>query len=270
MKVDGESLMTIPFGYSAEQTRSGRRYDWDNADRGSEAFVIFQFTIRGQGVFSLGGREYLVPAGHAFIAVVPEVSRYYRRDSDNEWVFSWINFYGEFSTRLWSGLRERTGPVFALAPSFLRILEQVIVKARARAWRDSYEASEEAYRFYLEVLRHLRLPKRRAPKRLAQSIAHLRTNYQEALRMKEVAAQAGMSREHFTRLFLQQTGKSPAAFLREIRLKAAARLVRTTNLPISEIAFRCGFTSATKLGIFFKREHGIPAAAFRRRLGAGT
>ncbi len=268
MKLGEESLMLVPFGKSGEKEDSAR-YDWNNAARGDEAFVIFQYTYRGAGGFSLGGKEYAVPPGHAFIAILPEASRYYYPPQAREpWRFSWVNFYGDLALRLWGGLRERSGPVIALAPAFGPILEGLIAKARARSWRDPYEASVEAYRFHLEVLRHLRLPRRQTPEPLARALTHMRDHYREGLRMKEVADLAGMSREHFTRLFLKRTGETPAAFLRGVRVKAAARLLRTTALPVAEIAFRCGFSSATKLGTFFRRRHRLSPLAYRKRFGS--
>ena len=105
----------------------------------------------------------------------------------------------------------------------------------------------------------------RATRPFEQVISYFRSHYQEGVRMKEVAAHAGMSREHFTRLFARQMGCGPAAYLRGIRIEAAARLLRTTDLPIAETAFRSGWPSATKLDLFFKRRHGVSPRDYRKR-----
>ncbi|WP_162274695.1 AraC family transcriptional regulator [Verrucomicrobium sp. GAS474] len=228
--------------------------------------MIFQYTYRGRGTIEFGGKAYDVPPGHAFIAMIPEASRYYYPPEEKgEWVFSWINFYGDLAFRLWGGLRERGGPVVALAPAAVRLLEALIARARSRAWRDPYEVSGDAYRFYLEVLRHVRPVQRKTAEPLARAIAHLRNHYQTPLRIKEVAALVEMSREHFTRLFFKQMGVSPALFLRQIRLEMAARLLRTTELPVAEVAFRSGFASATQMGVFFKRRNRLSPTLYRRR-----
>ncbi len=261
-----ENLITIPFGASRER-EDNPRYRWDNHERGGDSFVIFQYTHSGRGEIAFGGRDHPVPPGHAFIATVPEASCYaFPRTAPEPWIFSWLNFYGDLALQLWRGLRDRVGPVVPLSPSSIRLLESLIVQAKRRQWRDPYEASGAAYAFYLEIMRHARPT---APTLglgpSARTIAYLRRHYQEPLRMKEVAAVAGVSREHFSRLFFKQTGESPAAFLRTIRLEAAARLLRSTDQPIYEIALRSGFPNASKLGLFFRRRYRMSPRVYRQK-----
>ncbi len=263
-----EHLITIPFGMSRESQNSSR-YQWDNRNRGSETFVIFQYTYSGQGKIAFGGRDYAVPTGHAFISTVPEASCYaFPKAATETWIFSWINFYGDLAVHLWRSLRDRVGPVIPLSPGNVRLLESLITKSRKRSrsreWRDSYEASSAAYNFYMEIMRHTS-PSIPSLDPSARSIAFLHRHYQEPLRMKEVAALAGVSREHFSRLFFKQTGESPAAFLRTIRLEAAAKLLRSTELPISEVAFRSGFPTASKLGEFFRRRYRVSPKIYRKK-----
>jgi AraC-like DNA-binding protein len=258
-----EGLLQVPFGHLDER-RSTPRYHWDNRQRGSDPFVIVQCTEAGEGVFELEGQPHRVPQGQAFIALLPEDSRYYLPEgADGPWEFSWINFYGDFALQLWRSLRLQAGPVVPLRPSARRLLRPMIQRARKRNWADPYEASRAAYAFYLETLRHA--PRPSAPRPFQNVISYFHGHYQEGIRMKEMAAQAGMSREHFTRLFAREMGCGPAAYLRRIRVEAAARLLRTTDLPVAEAAFRCGWTSATKLDLFFKRRYGVSPRDYRRR-----
>jgi len=226
-----------------------------------------QYTHRGEGVFELDGNSHRVPQGYAFIALLPENSRYYYPGGGcGPWVFSWINFYGEWAVPLWTNLRNIAGPVIPLPPPALRLMRRVIARARERAWADPYEASRTAYGFYLETLRHAPRPRTTQP--FQDVIAYFRSHYQKGIRMKEVAALTGVSREHFTRLFARQMGCGPAACLRRIRLEAAAQLLRTTDLPVAEVAFRTGWTSASKFDLFFKRRYGVSPRDYRNRSAA--
>ncbi len=228
--------------------------------------MIFQATRRGEGRFQYEGRDHAVPRGSAFVALVPEASRYfYPPEAREPWVVSWINFYGEMGVRLWTGLRERGGPVVALSPAAQRMLERLAVQACSRR-PDRYALSAAAYAFYLEVVRRLPPPRLGLhPSPLEGALAHLRRHYREPLRVKEAAAVAGMSREHFTRLFMKETGESPAAYLRRLRLETAARLLRATALPVAEVALRSGFPNAAKLGALFRRRYRLTPTAYRRR-----
>ena len=259
-----EGLIQVPFG-SHRETRSSSRYFWDNSHRGADPFVILQYTHKGEGVFELHGTLHRVPPGSAFIALLPEPSRYYYPGNTRApWIFSWINFYGDWALNLWRTLREQTGPVIALQPSALRPFLRLVQSRRNHA--DPYERSRIAYEFYLETLRHAPRPQAAHP--FQNVISYFHAHYQEGVRMKEAAAQAGMSREHFTRLFAAQIGCGPATYLRNIRLDAAARLLRTTDVPIAEVAFRSGWSSATKLDLFFRRRFNTSPRQYRQRQGS--
>jgi AraC-like DNA-binding protein len=256
-----EGLIQVPFGLFRE-SRASSRYHWDNSHRGTDPFVILQYTHTGEGVFELHDESHRVPTGKAFIALVPEPSRYYCPDAPKRpWIFSWINFYGDWALHVWRTLRQQTGPVIALPPAAMRPFLRLVRGRRNHA--DPYERSRLAYELYVEILRHA--PPLLATQPFQNVISYFHAHYQEGVRMKEAAARAGMSREHFSRLFAAQMGCGPATYLRNIRLDAAARLLRTTEVPVGEVAFRSGWTSATKLDLFFKRRFGLSPRHYRQR-----
>ncbi len=78
-----------------------------------------------------------------------------------------------------------------------------------------------------------------------------------------LAAAAGVSVRHLTRLFLAELGEPPGAAVRRIRLEVAARLLTGTDLTSSQVARRCGFASAETLRQAFTVRYGISPARFR-------
>jgi AraC family transcriptional regulator of adaptative response / methylphosphotriester-DNA alkyltransferase methyltransferase len=61
------------------------------------------------------------------------------------------------------------------------------------------------------------------------------------------AAQAGLSKYHFARLYKARTGQSPMAEVRAIRLAHARDLLLTTRLPLKAIARQAGLGDAASL-----------------------
>lgn len=59
--------------------------------------------------------------------------------------------------------------------------------------------------------------------RLRPVIRHLELHYAEPIDLHEMARLAAFSPHHFHRVFKAVTGETPAAYLRRLRLEAAAR-----------------------------------------------
>ncbi|MCX4539445.1 helix-turn-helix domain-containing protein [Streptomyces sp. NBC_01565] len=82
------------------------------------------------------------------------------------------------------------------------------------------------------------------------------------------AALAGrmcLSERHFARVFRQETGISPAAYVEAARVEAARRLLESTDQPLDEVAAGCGFGSVETLHRALRKQIGASPAAYRRR-----
>ncbi|RYF20895.1 MAG: helix-turn-helix domain-containing protein [Comamonadaceae bacterium] len=90
----------------------------------------------------------------------------------------------------------------------------------------------------------------------------------EPMPLASLAARAAMSERHFRRVFLQETGKTPSAFVEEARLEGARRLLESQGtLPLKTVAARVGMGSEQALRHLFVRHLGITPQAYRERFG---
>jgi transcriptional regulator GlxA family with amidase domain len=80
-----------------------------------------------------------------------------------------------------------------------------------------------------------------------------------------LAARANMSERSFARVFLRETGRTPAAYVEDIRLDEARRLLAASCLPVMDVAMRSGFGSEERMRRAFHRRLKINPAAFRAR-----
>jgi AraC-like DNA-binding protein len=69
----------------------------------------------------------------------------------------------------------------------------------------------------------------------------LRENYAKDTSVEEAAYMCGFSPSHFMKLFRELTGSSFTQYVKNLRLEAAARLLRTTGKRVSDIAEEVGF-----------------------------
>ena len=83
--------------------------------------------------------------------------------------------------------------------------------------------------------------------------------------LDSLAALAGMSRSRFAYHFAKAYGRSPMDYLQSVRLKSAARLLRSSNMLVKSIAAAVGFASRSHFSRAFRAEFGIDPTAFRER-----
>lgn len=92
---------------------------------------------------------------------------------------------------------------------------------------------------------------------------HLETCYGSRIKLEPLAASVGLSVFQLIRLFRQATGLPPYAYLEQIRIDRAVTMLRE-GVPVSEVAFRTGFSDQSHLTRFFKRLTGVPPGRYRR------
>lgn len=100
-------------------------------------------------------------------------------------------------------------------------------------------------------------------KRLRRVVELIAARFAEPLTLSELAAEAGISKFHFTRLFRQKLGRTPYRFLTETRLTAARSLLIGTDLSIGEVASYSGFSSPSRFATAFASKFGASAQAVR-------
>jgi len=81
--------------------------------------------------------------------------------------------------------------------------------------------------------------------------------------VKELAAEVGVSRSHFTKVFSRIVGESPGKYLRRGQIEFAKRLLLEADLSANAIAYKSGFRRRRTFFRAFEREVGMSPIAFR-------
>ena len=103
---------------------------------------------------------------------------------------------------------------------------------------------------------------------MADAIAYVEKNMARSdLSVEELSRELGMSRAHLYKKISQITGKTPIEFIRIIRLKRAAQLLRESQQNISEIAFQVGFNNPKYFSRYFKEEFGVLPSVYQEKEG---
>jgi transcriptional regulator GlxA family with amidase domain len=82
--------------------------------------------------------------------------------------------------------------------------------------------------------------------------------------ISELARIAAMSPRHFTRVFTDEVGEAPGAYVERVRTEAARRQLEQTDDTVVAIAARCGFGTAETMRRNFIRRVGISPDHYRK------
>jgi transcriptional regulator GlxA family with amidase domain len=95
------------------------------------------------------------------------------------------------------------------------------------------------------------------------AIGHVAGHLDGDLSTGALAARAGVSERHLTRLFLREADATPGRFVRHARTEAAAHLLTGTSLTMDAVAVRCGFGTAESLRQAFHSRYGVSPSHYR-------
>jgi transcriptional regulator GlxA family with amidase domain len=90
------------------------------------------------------------------------------------------------------------------------------------------------------------------------------TRLAEPLDVAAMARHAGVSPRTFARRFREETGTTPLQWLLMQRVLEARRLLEDSDLPVEEVAWRCGFGTSASLREHFRRATATTPTAYRR------
>ncbi len=94
--------------------------------------------------------------------------------------------------------------------------------------------------------------------RISKAIGHLRENFDQTLRMDEIAHDLGMSVSGFHHHFKSVTAMSPLQFQKQIRLQEARRLMLGEDLDAASAGFRVGYEDPAYFSREYKKLFGAP------------
>lgn len=253
----------------ASERQTSARYRHEGRFRTAERHCVFQFSLAGEGRFARGRTVSKLPAGTGFLCEISdaETAYWFPPESSEPWEFVYVCFIGAPAT---SAVREfvvRYGSVFSLP------LEHGIVP-ELLAWRrhDGQEVpiapaeGAEVMSSLLAALSRSRADdvQEDAGQRLIGRVrARIDQGLGGNLNVKALAVEFGVSREHLSRVFREQTAQSPYQYIVRRRMLEACRFLKETDMPQKEIAQTLGYVEHAHFTRTFCRVMHMTPSKFR-------
>lgn len=203
---------------------------------------------QGQGaVLSSGMRHSFRACGHNRFAVI-----------------DWPESEDSSLATLWDTARPH--PYFTVDPALYHVLQFMILESGCREV-DAALGRRWAGLLALALCDRMT---REAPqsRRLAAALAYVRRHFREPVRPADIAAAINLSPGRLHALFRAGVGRTPMAYVLQLRLDHAACLLAGSELPIAAVALEAGFADQSALTRSFHRYRGLTPARYRRQCAA--
>jgi pimeloyl-ACP methyl ester carboxylesterase/AraC-like DNA-binding protein len=100
---------------------------------------------------------------------------------------------------------------------------------------------------------------------VSKALSIIHTRYAEELDVETLARESGVSRTVLGEKFTELLGEPPMRYCARWRMRVAANMLRDHKETTANIAYAVGFNSEAAFNRAFKREYGVPPAAWRKR-----
>jgi len=96
------------------------------------------------------------------------------------------------------------------------------------------------------------------------ALIYIKKNYQQQLRVHELAKHCRMNKNYFARKFREEHGCTIREFIKQYRINEAMQLLSKTKLTIENIAYNVGFETISLFNRLFKQINGVSPSIYRQ------
>lgn len=97
-----------------------------------------------------------------------------------------------------------------------------------------------------------------------RSLVYMQYNFRDQLTLADISREVHMSQSYFSERFSKEMGIPFQNYLQNMRLDFAEKLLRSTELPVTEICLKSGFNSLPHFERSFKKKFGMTPRDMRR------
>ena len=95
-------------------------------------------------------------------------------------------------------------------------------------------------------------------------LEYIDANYASAISLADLSRLAGMSPKYFCRYFRAAIHRTPMDYLNYYRIERACHILTSSELPITEVGYQCGFNDSSYFVKTFRKYMGITPKAYSR------
>ncbi|MBQ8326536.1 MAG: AraC family transcriptional regulator [Lachnospiraceae bacterium] len=229
------------------------------------------FCAEGTGYVKYDNSTYSVNEGDFFFLPAGYPHEYY--SDQKRWDIRWVAFDGYACAHVLSQFNMHKPAI--ISPRDIDVMENIYNKMFAlqeseQTYRDQF-CSGLIYEYVIEFYRNMDNPVQRLrnekSKRLLPVLDYIDKHFYLDLPITALAEVAKVTPQHLCRIFKDSMNMRPNEYLTRRRLQESKRLLQKNELPIGEIAHKCGFPDAGYFSTVFRKHEGLSPIEYKKSIG---
>ena len=232
--------------------------------------AVIHYVTKGYGTFKFNGKVYNLKQGDIFI-LLKGMQVEYVASIDDPWEYYWIGFSGSNAneylnrTSITESCVANCKENSKIPQIILNMCE--ISKTYNPSKSDDILLLKELYSLLYALIEEFPKPFEYKDKELhtyiQDALNFINSNYMHSITVQEIADYVNLSRSYLYKMFIKNLGISPQRYLINLRMYKATLLLKSTKLPIGEVASSVGYSDSLLFSKTFSKHFSMSPLNYR-------
>lgn len=232
--------------------------------------AVIHYVTKGYGTFKFNGKVFNLKQGDIFI-LLKGMQVEYVASIDDPWEYYWIGFSGSNANEYLSRT-SITNSCVANCEENSKIPQIIlnmceISKTYNPSRSDDILLLKELYSLLYALIEEFPKPFEYKDKELhtyiQDALNFINSNYMHSITVQEIADYVNLSRSYLYKMFIKNLGISPQRYLINLRMYKATLLLKSTKLPIGEVASSVGYSDSLLFSKTFSKHFSMSPLNYR-------
>ena len=232
--------------------------------------AVIHYVTKGYGTFKFNGKVYNLKQGDIFI-LLKGMQVEYVASIDDPWEYYWIGFSGSNANE-YLNRTSITNSCVANCEENSKIPQIIlnmceISKTYNPSRSDDILLLKELYSLLYALIEEFPKPFEYKDKELhtyiQDALNFINSNYMHSITVQEIADYVNLSRSYLYKMFIKNLGISPQRYLINLRMYKATLLLKSTKLPIGEVASNVGYSDSLLFSKTFSKHFSMSPLNYR-------
>ncbi len=229
---------------------------------------VFEYIIDGKGYISIDGKKFTVKTGDLILFPIDKLIEFHA-DKKDPFSYYWVDFFGHSSGLIMeqAGFANNNYVISYNDDIILNLMKNICISNKYSNIINNLETLSYMFQLLAYLIKknsNPTSPLTTSDDYINKAIWFIANYFNEDIKLEDIAKHVGISKFYLSNLFSNNMGTSLVDYLIKYRIEQSQNLLLATNMPISNIAYACGFNSLSYFTLMFRKYVGFTPKEYRK------